>query len=150
ARNAAQLSLVLAERYGFRPFRALSLLTATDIAEHAGDLSHARSSLRRALTHVPDDRSPHLPSWPGASLSRLLSLSLQYDVVPAFSAELVAMRRLPCPAGHEQFWPWQLRIAVLGDFCIVAAGQEVVLSRRLPQKPLELLALLICERRQWS
>lgn len=150
ARNAAQLSLVLSERYGFRPFRALSLLTSADIAEQAGDLSHARASLQSALTHMRDDQLPHLPYWQASSMSRLLSLSLQHDVVASYATELIGLRRLRCPAGQEEVWPWQLSITVLGEFRVVSAGQGISMPRRLPKKPLELLALLICERRQWS
>lgn len=147
ARHAAQRSLLLAERYGFRPFRTLSLLTATDIAEQAGDLHHAKESLQRALIHMRDDQLPYLPYWQSSSIAKLLSFALEHNVVPAYARELTTLRRLPCPSGKENLWPWQLQISVLGEFRIVVAGQSMTLSRRLPQKPLALLSLLICERR---
>lgn len=147
AEQGARLSLSLAARYQFRPFRVLSLLTLADIARQQGHAGEADGALRQALTGMRDDQLPFLPYWCTEWLARHFARACEKQIFAGHVTDWIRQRAIACPRGANAYWPWPLRISVIGDFRIESGGEAVLLSRRLPQKPMELLALLICERR---
>lgn len=149
ARQAARLSLSLAERYRFRPFRALSLMTLADIARQDARTGEANVALYDALQCMRDDALPYLPYWRMDWLAHQFAHACEQGVQVATVTDWIRRRGVPCPSGAEAVWPWSVRIRVIGEFRLEVGGEAVPLSRRLPQKPMELLALLICERRAW-
>jgi LuxR family transcriptional regulator, maltose regulon positive regulatory protein len=150
AGQAGRLSLSLAERYGFRPFRALSALTLADVERQQQRLTEANTSLREALMHMHDDKLPFLPYWSNDWLARQFAHACENGILVSTVTAWIRQRGMPCPPGADHVWPWPLNIQVMGEFRISIAGEPASLSRRLPQKPMELLALLICERRPWA
>src|SRR5262249_19689121 len=46
-------------------------------------------------------------------------------------------------ADAPEHWPWAVRLYLLGGLRLVCRGQPVQFKRKAPQKPLELLALLV-------
>jgi len=58
---------------------------------------------------------------------------------------MIANADLPPPHGlsREDSWPWLLSIYTCGRFTVLAQGKPLVFSGRAPNKPLELLRILI-------
>jgi hypothetical protein len=78
--------------------------------------------------------------------AQLCVLALRFDVEPAFVQEVITTRGLRAPPDADARWPWPLWLDLLGGFEIRLQGQTWQRPGKLPQKPLELLRLLGCQR----
>ncbi len=83
-----------------------------------------------------------LPEAAAAVCAAALSANIQ----PEFIFETIQARALPAPPDAGTEWPWPLWIQLLGRFEIRVAGTALVHGGKAPQKPLELLRLLACQR----
>ena len=81
-----------------------------------------------------------------AMAAALAAMALRWQIAPSFVAELVRVRALPAPAEAGAEWPWPLWLRLLGKFEAQRNGVAWVPTGKLPQKPLELLRLLACQR----
>ncbi|OYU87183.1 MAG: hypothetical protein CFE45_24790, partial [Burkholderiales bacterium PBB5] len=111
------------------------------------DTDASRQALTTALALAQQTRYTMFLRLLPEVAARLCSLALRWDIAPHFTAELVRARALPAPPDAGVEWPWPLWLRLLGGFEMRHHGVAQVPSGKVPQKPLELLRLLACQRK---
>jgi tetratricopeptide (TPR) repeat protein len=110
------------------------------------DEALSRECLMRGLQGAQDIRYAMFYRLLPELAARLCALALRSDVEPGFVLEVITTRGLRAPAEADARWPWPLWLSLLGGFEIRLHGQPWQRPGKLPQKPLELLRLLGCQR----
>lgn len=149
AGEAEQLLLRLEQEHGGRSaqvYRCLAgMLRAWRLLHE--DPQSSREHLAQALAIAQGTRYSMffrlLPSFAAA----LCAMALRWGLAASFVTELVRARALPAPADAGADWPWPLWLRMLGGFEWQRDGQTQTPAGKLPQKPLELLRLLACQRK---
>ncbi len=149
AAEAEELLLRLEQEHGGRSalvYRCLAgMLRAWRLLHE--DPQASRSHLAQALETAQGTRYSMffrlLPPFAAA----LCALALRWGLATPFVTELVRARALPAPADAGADWPWPLWLRMLGGFEWQRDGHTQTPAGKLPQKPLELLRLLACQRK---
>ena len=108
-----------------------------------GQLRDAESALQQAFSLAADNRYYGLLAPLRSVLSQLSNFALERGVLPVFTRELIARRRLRPPTLAAADWPWPLRIQTLGQFALIVGQTPLNFSGKVPKKPLSLLKALI-------
>src|SRR4029079_17611372 len=75
--------------------------------------------------------------------ARLFNFALQQGIENEFVRTLIERNALAAPADASADWPFRLRIRLLGGFELVHDGQPLKDTGRAPQRPMDLLKLLV-------
>ena len=79
---------------------------------------------------------------------QLCDLACSNGIESEYVSSVVWLRDLPAPARPSAFWPWPVRVKVLGQFGLEIRGASwpgaADRGQKAPQKPLELMKLLAC------
>ena len=123
--------------------------------------------LRAWMTRLSDPQRSRLDLEQGLVLAQAASYTMYFRLLPALAAavsayalqtvkssqalqfvdDVIRVRQLPAPADADGRWPWPLWLNLLGRFEMRCNGKLKDDSGKAPQKPLELLRLLACERK---
>lgn len=78
-------------------------------------------------------------------MAELCSFALEHAIENDYVRTLIRKRDLLPPPGAPapEAWPWPVQIYTLGRFEIVLDGEQLQFTSRVPQKPLELLQVLL-------
>ncbi|MFO1326158.1 MAG: BTAD domain-containing putative transcriptional regulator [Rubrivivax sp.] len=103
-----------------------------DAREHALQAVRAAAALgwRRFLSVFP--------TW----AAQVAAIGLQDGCEADFLRQAIRERRLAPPEPGREDWPWRLRVRVLGELRIERDGEPLVMTGKVPRKPLDLLVLL--------
>lgn len=93
-------------------------------------------------------RAENLLAWYGLLPEVLLALcckALEYGIEISYTQDLIRIYKLfpEQPPLHLENWPWANHFYTLGQFTILADGQELEHSGKTPVKVLELLQIII-------
>ena len=83
--------------------------------------------------------------WLPAVMRRLCAIALEHDIETSYVRELISRNELLPEAGRPapSFWPWPVKIYMLGQFGLELDGRAVVFGGKTPKKPLELLKAIV-------
>jgi len=76
-------------------------------------------------------------------MARLCVFALAHGIFPQYARRLIRQRRLRPPHMEVTHWPWPVKIYTLGRFSLVVDGEVLAKAGSSPQKPVELLQVLI-------
>jgi DNA-binding SARP family transcriptional activator len=77
-------------------------------------------------------------------IPRLCALALQSNIEVSYVRALIGTWRWRPEDASAEYWPWPVRIYLLGRFELYVNGERVNFSARAPRKVLSLLKALIC------
>ncbi|MBK8018460.1 MAG: hypothetical protein IPK20_18185 [Betaproteobacteria bacterium] len=110
-----------------------------------GDMTGARTSLRRALERAQDARECTRLLWFLPPLDALLPFALEQDIEVETVRRLIDRFGIAPPARRCEQWPWPIRIVTLGGFQVTVDGKPLAFGRKVPRRTLALLVALIAE-----
>ncbi|MEK6742259.1 MAG: BTAD domain-containing putative transcriptional regulator [Nitrospirota bacterium] len=139
-----------AESFGSSWYLNRIALLEAEMAFESGDDEIGLKALRQAL-ELGRKQGYFSPAfhWRAEALSRLCARALEEGIETTYTTEMIRLLRItPESILHApESWPWPLKIYTLGRFRIEKNGKPLPgtlrFSRKVPQKPLELLKLLI-------
>jgi DNA-binding SARP family transcriptional activator len=109
--------------------------------------SASRKALAQALELAQQIRYTTFFMLLPATAGELCAWALRWQLSVPFVLEVIRARAIPAPADAGALWPWPVYVQLLGGFELRLQGAAPVQSGKAPQKPLELLRLLACQRR---
>ncbi len=151
-----------ADRIGADFMKNRCLLAEAQIAFAEGKEQRGLDALRRAFTIGREKKIFNLLfHWQPGVMAELCVRALEQGIETEYVTEMIRKLRLDPPDANAtanlqssiynlqllESWPWPLKIFTLGRFRIEKDGKPlrgtVRFSRKVPQKPLELLKLLV-------
>ncbi len=132
---------------GFRneKSRMLSLLTESYFHLREGNDPAALPPLREGLRIARETGTLGLYFLKRGFAETLAASALREGIEVGHVQELIRRNRLVPPEGHTdvEAWPWPLAVRTLGRFVLLRDGSPFPPSRKVPQKPFQMLKLLI-------
>lgn len=146
-----------AERFGSKWFQNRIGLLEAEMAFESGDQEAGSAALRKALELGRKQGYMTIAfHWRPAALSRLCARALEQGIETEYVIKMIEKLKLSPPDANAaakpqllEAWPWPLKIFTLSGFRVEKDGKPLTgtvrFSRKVPQKPLELLKLLIAQ-----
>ena len=110
---------------------------------NAGKERECVKSLSKALALAKSNGIRFLTVNLPESSSRLLSVAMKAGIEPDFTSDLIRSNALVCPDPELECWPWQLKVHTLGSFEVWSGEEKIQFTRKVKQKPLDLLKTII-------
>jgi LuxR family transcriptional regulator, maltose regulon positive regulatory protein len=84
-------------------------------------------------------------SWRPAAMARLCAKAIDLGIEVNYAKHLIKKRKLVPEPSFIQYkeWPWPVKILTFGKFELTVDEHPIVFSRKVQQRPLELLKALI-------
>jgi LuxR family maltose regulon positive regulatory protein len=120
-------------------------MVEADLAYARGDTGEGIRLLRQGLERARRQRLRFYSGWRPSVMTRLCTAALAADICVDYVKGLVRHHAL-VPEGAAldvPHWPWGLDVRTLGALRIVREGEELRISGKAPQRPLELLRALV-------
>ena len=110
-----------------------------------GDSRGGLARLHDAMCRGRELAQPGLPFWYPKFQAEVAARALREGIEVPFVQEMIRKNRLlPGPGDLDlEAWPWPVRIFTLGRFSIVVDGAPPPSTRKVPQKPVQLLKALL-------
>jgi len=120
-------------------------MLAGSAALDAGEEAQAEALLRDAFAIARRTGVLNPVYVPRADLAELWAFALERGIEPALADRIVRGRRLaPGPrARRVATWPWPVRVEALGGLALRGGAVAARTAKKVQQKPLELLRLLV-------
>ena len=110
-----------------------------------GQEASAQSLLQKALSIGKEERYLETFIDQPSSMVKLCGTALRAGIEVGYVQELIRKRNLipDKPLLHLENWPWPLKIYTMGKFEIYKEGKPIRFSRKVQEKPLQMLKALI-------
>jgi len=139
-------ALALAEELRSPFFENRCLLARAVIAFEKGDERAATEALTRAMELGRKHEYITMSNmWQPAVMSQLCARALKAGIEIEYVRDMIQKLELipDDRASGIEDWPWPLKIYTLGGFELQKDGKPLAFSRKAPQKPLQLLKMLV-------
>jgi len=135
----------IAERYKSKTWKYCGLMIEANFHFDQGDEASGLASLRKALTIGKERGFLNTLVDQPAVTARLCVKALEEDIEVPYVQDIIRKRRLipEKPPLHLDNWPWPLKIFTLGRFGLLRDGKPVWFSKKIQEKPLSLVKILI-------
>ena len=153
-RQEAQRCLARARRIAHRmkslQLRHMGLLEEAQFAFDREEETRGLRALRQAMALGRRQGYVNTPWWLPQVMARLCVKALGAGIEVEYVRELVRRRALvpESPPLEIENWPWAVKIHTLGTFELLKDGRPLQFSRKVQQKPLMLLKVLIALGRE--
>lgn len=126
--------------------RFACLLAGGYFSLKAGDEKAGLESVRDGLRAGRENGYVDVYLWYPGLLETVASVALENGIEADYARDLVRKNGIvPEGVGMEnENWPWPLKVQTFGRFELLADGKPLKSSRKVQQKPLLLLRMLIC------
>ena len=145
AAEALSEALGIARQIRSKSSEYYGLMADALFALDRGEEATCLEILRRALAIGKESEcfTTYIP--PPSAMVRLCERALEAGIEVDYVQDLIRKHNLipEKPPFHIENWPWPLKIYTLGHFELVRDGQPIQFSRKIQQKPLSLLKVLI-------
>lgn len=125
--------------------RLMYLLTQSYFALELGNARLGLKLLRKGLKFGQDlEIIPQFLDQPAVT-AKLCALALENEIAVDYVRQIIQKRNLtldPAPL-HLDSWPWPVKIQMFGRFNLAIDDKPVQFSRKVQQKPLDLLKVLV-------
>jgi len=110
-----------------------------------GDEASALAPLREALCTGREKGYVDVYLWCPGLLERIAAEALDKGIEPDYVRELIRKNALlpDATVQNTERWPWPIRIHTLGKFELIREEKSLLHSRKVQQKPLQMLKALV-------
>jgi len=134
-----------AERFKSKLLEYYGLMIEAYFYFEQGDEASGLASLRKALAIGRGSGIPMAYVDQPAVTARLCVKALEENIEVPYVQGIIRKRRLipENPPIHLENWPWYLKVFTLGRFELSKGDKPIPSSRKIPQKPLAMLKVMI-------
>jgi len=115
-----------------------------NIALELGDRKTMRDRLSAAFTVAQTDGGDFMFfNWGRPWMPRLCHEALSANIESTYVRDLIRRYRLPPPSTSSPYWPWPVRIYLLGQFALYRDDEPVHFGRKAPRRVLSVLKYIV-------
>ncbi|MCK5688073.1 hypothetical protein KAI87_02325, partial [Myxococcota bacterium] len=143
ARESLERSVSLSIRNHFDLVKLNSQYSLAELHYQLGEAEQGDALLKEAMAFGARRSYAGMPHWIPGDYAVLCARALEKGFEPDYVRLIIAKHDLQPPKDVGQFWPWPIRVKLLGDLQIQEQKNNKMVKKKLQGKPLELLAALV-------